>query len=268
MTSSTTARTPDQDTSTPRLGLGAAQIAASALAAVTSALAASFLGVAGTIIGAAVGSVVATVGSAVYAHSLRTAGSRLRELRPQTGSSASPRARVVQGPEHRPGSRPDRAAPLRRWGGRNPFARLTAVVVGVFVLAMGTISVAEALMGHPVSSSNTSGTSLGRVISTGSSTPVPHHGPDATSTTQPSSTASPTTSVPGGTATSSPVPTGTATPSGASTTGQPGGQTAEPSSQPSTQPPAAPSAAPTAPVQPTAPGSQPVPGGGPTTAAP
>ena len=120
MTSSTTAQTPDQDTPTPRLGLGAAQIAASALAAVTSALAASFLGVAGTIIGAAVGSVVATVGSAVYAHSLRTAGSRLRELRPQTGASASPRARVVQGPEHRPRAGPIAQPPFAGGVGATP----------------------------------------------------------------------------------------------------------------------------------------------------
>jgi len=270
MTSPTTAQTPDQDTPTPRLGLGAAQIAASALAAVTSALAASFLGVAGTIIGAAVGSVVATVGSAVYAHSLRTAGSRLRELRPQTRASASPHARVVQGPERRPRRRPDRAPSRSRWGGRNPFARLTAVVVGVFVLAMGAISVAEAVMGHPVSSSSTAGTSLGRVVSTGSSTPVPppSNHPDATATGEPSSTASPTTSVPGAAATPSTAPTGSATPSSPATSGDPGARTAEPSSQPSTQPPAAPSATPTAPVQPTAPGDQPAPGGGATTAAP
>src|SRR3954465_7560387 len=212
MTSSTTTQTIDEDTPAPKLGLGAAQIAASALAAVTSALAASFLGVAGTIIGAAVGSVIATVGSAVYAHSLRPAASRLRDLRPQTGASASPRARVVQGPEHAPTGRPGRGPAVRRWGGRNPFARLTAVVVGVFVVAMGAISVAEAVMGHPVSSSNTSGTSLGRVVSTGSSPPVPRSsdGPDATATTAPSSTASPTTSAPSGAATSSPVPTDSA----------------------------------------------------------
>ena len=233
MTSATTAQTTDEATPTPRLGARrGTDRCQRAPAAVTSALAASFLGVAGTIIGAAVGSVVATVGSAVYAHSLRTAGSRLRELRPQTGASASPHARVVQGPEHQPRSRPDRAPAPRRWGGRNPFARLTAVVVGVFVVAMGTISVAEAVMGHPVSSSSTSGTSLGRVVSTGSSTPAPRpsHGPDATATSQPSSTASPTTSVPGGAPTSAPVPTGSATPTGASTTG--GGQTGEPSAQP------------------------------------
>ena len=63
------------------LGIGTAQVLASALAAVTSALAASFLGVAGAIIGAAVGSVVATIGGALYAHSLRTAGTRLRQVR-------------------------------------------------------------------------------------------------------------------------------------------------------------------------------------------
>lgn len=79
-------------------GTGLAQILASTLAAVSAALAASFLGVAGTIIGAALGSLVATIGSAIYAHSLRTAGSRLQRLRPQGPGTPSPRARVVHGP--------------------------------------------------------------------------------------------------------------------------------------------------------------------------
>ena len=68
-----------------RVDLGVAQVVASALAAVTSAVAASTLGVAGTIVGAGLGAVVATVGSAVYTHSLRRAGARIKELRPDDG---------------------------------------------------------------------------------------------------------------------------------------------------------------------------------------
>jgi hypothetical protein len=95
----------------PFFGLGLAQILASTLAAVSAALAASFLGVAGTIIGAALGSLVASIGSAIYAHSLRTAGSRLQRLRPQGPGTPSVRARVVHGPVRRtPGVSPSPGA--------------------------------------------------------------------------------------------------------------------------------------------------------------
>ena len=240
--SSTTTAPREPKAPSPGLGLGPAQIAASALAAVTSALAASFLGVAGTIIGAAVGSVVATVGAAVYAHSLRTASSRLRELRPQAGGPASRRARPVSGPEHTPAP----SAPSRR-----PFGRLAAVVVGVFAVALAGITAAEAVMGHPLSSGNAAGTTLSRVVEGGPNTPAQtnHAVPGSTSTSEPSSssspTGSPTTSAPGTGQASSPVPTETATPSGGPTTQPPAGQ-------PSDQPSAAPSATPTAPA-PTAP---------------
>ena len=244
--SSTTTAPREPKAPSPGLGLGPAQIAASALAAVTSALAASFLGVAGTIIGAAVGSVVATVGAAVYAHSLRTASSRLRELRPQAGGPASRRARPVSGPEHTP-------APSAH--SRRPLGRLTAVVVGVFAVALAGITAAEALMGHPLSSGNTAGTTLSRVVEGGAITPAgPQDAvPGSTSTSEPSSSSSPTgtptTSAPGTGQASSPAPTVTATPSGGPTTQPPAGQ---PSDQPSDQPSAAPSATPTAPA-PTAP---------------
>lgn len=254
---STTTAPREPKAPTPGLGLGPAQIAASALAAVTSALAASFLGVAGTIIGAAVGSVVATVGAAVYAHSLRTASSRLRELRPQAGGPASRRARPVSGPEHTP------AVPAVR--PRRPFGRLAAVVVGVFAVALAGITAAEAVMGHPISSSSTAGTTLSRVVDDGANTPARHPDavPGSTSTPEPSSSSSPTgtptTSAPGTGQTSSPAPTGAATPSDGPTT-QP------PSDQPSDQPSAAPSATPTAPAPTSAPAV--APGGGATTAGP
>ena len=261
---STTTAPQEPKAPTPGLGLGPAQIAASALAAVTSALAASFLGVAGTIIGAAVGSVVATVGAAVYAHSLRTASSRLRELRPQAGGPASRRARPVSGPEHTP------AAPSVH--SRRPFGRLAAVVVGVFAVALAGITAAEAMMGHPMSSSNTAGTTLSRVVDSGTNTPARHQDavPGSTSTSEPSSSSSPTgtptTSAPGTGQTSSPTPTGTATPSGEPTTQPPAGQ---PSDQPSAAPSATPTAtapAPTAPAPTSAPAV--APGSGATTAGP
>jgi hypothetical protein len=255
--SSTTTAPREPKAPTPGLGLGPAQIAASALAAVTSALAASFLGVAGTIIGAAVGSVVATVGAAVYAHSLRTASSRLRELRPQAGGPASRRARPVSGPEHTPDVPSVRS--------RRSFGRLAAVVAGVFAVALAGITAAEAVMGHPLSSSNTAGTTLSRVVDDGANTPArPQDAvPGSTSTSEPSSssspTSTPTTSAPATGEAPSAAPTGTATPSG--------GPTTQPSAgQPSDQPSAAPSATPTAPAPTSAPAA--APGSGATTAGP
>ena len=163
------------------LGLSPAQVIASALAAATSALAASFLGVAGTIVGAVVGSMVATVGSAVYAHSLRRAHSQLRIVRLQPVTRlASVRAHVVEGPESEPAreSEPELARSLRPAGQRRGrrWAALAAAVVVAAVLALGAITVAEALIGHPVSDASTSGTTIRHAFQ-GSPAPAPGPAP-------------------------------------------------------------------------------------------
>ncbi|HEX8495786.1 MAG TPA: hypothetical protein VF661_01225, partial [Actinomycetales bacterium] len=201
------------------LGLGLAQVAASALAAVSSALAASFLGVAGTIIGAGVGAVVATIGTAVYQHSLRTASDRLRDLR-RTGdltrSAASTADRTSGLTRALPAGPRDGGADVQpeTVPGRDPASRtstwwraLALVVLGI-VLALGAITAAEAVIGRPVSgSSGTSGgTSIGEAFTgSGSSAttpatpaPGPTDAPTATPTEAPSAT--PTTSPTGPTA--------------------------------------------------------------------
>src|SRR3954453_16825129 len=61
-----------------RFDLSATQVMASALAAITATVAASYLGVSGTVIGAAVASVLTVIGNAVYGHSLRSTGNRVR----------------------------------------------------------------------------------------------------------------------------------------------------------------------------------------------
>jgi hypothetical protein len=66
----------------PRLQLSAAQVLASALAAITATIAGSFLGVNGTVIGAAVASVLTVTANAIYAHSLRRTGERVRTAAP------------------------------------------------------------------------------------------------------------------------------------------------------------------------------------------
>lgn len=179
----------------PQLELGFAQVAASGLAAISASLAASFLGVAGTIIGAAVGAVIATIGSAVYAHSLKTASARLSHLRP-----------VVVGPSglRAPQPEPSGATPAaQRTPALGPWLRgLILVLLGAAV-ALGGITLAERVLGHPVSNSDSTGTSIARVVSPGDASAdesddkdeqapetTPTATPPATPTTAPS--ASPT----------------------------------------------------------------------------
>lgn len=229
------------------LGLSVAQVLASALAAATSALAASFLGVAGTIIGAVVGSLVATVATAVYAHSLRTAGVRLKVVRPGD-TVVLPTARVASPPAVDPG-RPGPSGP----GERRGWVRLTTGLVLGIVVALGAVTLVEEVVGHPLSDSASSGTSIGEVVTgSGSSgqqavlpatsaTPGAPRGDATTATSSPtgsptgsptdrpsmSPSSSPTTSDPSPTspdpgATTGPSPTGTASPTtapGSSATG-------------------------------------------------
>jgi hypothetical protein len=198
------------------LGLTVAQVAGSSLAAVSSALAASFLGVAGTIAGALVGSLVGTVGTAVYSHSLHTAGTRLRTLAPrqklapvETSGRARTEAREVHGP-----LRADR--PARR----RPLLMLGAGVAMVFVIALGAITLAEMVLGHPVSSSSGGGTTIGRAVTPQGSGPgsggtTPNPAATTSATTPTASTTPLTASVPSTAATGS--ATGSATSPGAST---------------------------------------------------
>ena len=219
------------------LGLTLTQVLGGALAAATAALAASFLGVAGTIAGAAIGSLVATVGSAVYDRSLRSAGARLRIARVEpVGRNASRDPVAVQGPlrEQVPGPRRPRRGVVR----------LVIGVVAGMAIALGGITAVEALMGHPLSSSTTGGTSIGQAVT--GSTPTRSTAPTPSAPSAPSAPSTPSvtftpSSTPSPSTTATPSPTGTSTAS--PTTGPP---SASPTS-------AAPSLAPApaAPVPPT-----------------
>lgn len=231
--SSTTPDAP-QRSSERFFGLSTPQVAGSALAAGTSALAASFLGVGGTIIGALVGSIVATIASAVYSHSLRRAGQRLRVLRPVPVNGRAPdEPQVVAGPL--------RAGQPRRW------PHLVIGVVAGAVIALGAITGIEAMLGHPISDSSRSGTSVTDAFSG-------QGGPRQTRVKAPVPAA--TTPAPAVTATGradSPTPTATAT--GQAATATPA--TPAPTTQQAGEP--APSPAPTTPA-PTSPATPPTPG--------
>jgi hypothetical protein len=157
-----------------RLDLSLTQVVAGALAAVSAAWAASALGVAGTIIGAAVVSTTISVLSAVYQHGARRTAERLRTLRKAemearrqqaAGATAQDRpVAPVPEPARKPAPEPepvpldlDRTLVLPaldledergyRWG------RIALLSLGVFLLAMATVTVVELATGHTLACS-------------------------------------------------------------------------------------------------------------------
>lgn len=255
----TTANDPPDQAPTPALNLSFTAVAGGALASVTTAVAASFLGVSGTLTGAAFGSVVSSVGAALYAASLKTAHTKIRATRtvvplagagadPQdpsslpadlTGRSVSlpgetvvmPTAEGHGGPSA--GSVPlhaeDRVAhPRERRLPWKPIAVLTGLV---FFSAMAVIFVTEVFLGHPISNSQQTGTSVSRVVSGDIARPPERTEPSTTETTQTSSTTSSSESPSPSATTDSPSPSdsGSLAPGETTQSGDPGA-----SPQPST----------------------------------
>ncbi len=142
--------TTEQPSETPvrerrrRFDLSATQLIASALAAITATVAASYLGVSGTVIGAAVASVMTVIGNAVYAHSLRTTGNRVRAT-----AGLPPRALPV--PARTDDAQPP-ALPSPRAERRNPVLRRLAFgTVAVFTLVLTVVTGIELVAGRPIS---------------------------------------------------------------------------------------------------------------------
>ena len=148
-----TATTPSQPDPTPRVsplqrvGLSSTQLLASALAAITATVAASYLGVSGTVIGAAVASVLSVAGNAVYAHSIRQTGSRVRNAVPVAARWA---------PGGVPGAAPSSAG-ARRDAGEPARVRhatslrvLGAACAGVFVAVLALVTSVEIVAGRPL----------------------------------------------------------------------------------------------------------------------
>lgn len=203
------------------LGLSGAQLLAGAGAAVTSAFAASRIGVGGTLVGAAVGSVISTIAAAAYAHSLTTAGRRLRRIPtvirtvPAGSEDAAARVPAVDETLVLPvveETTTTTSADERRRGG---IKALVAGGVAIFLIAMAVITVLELGIGRPVSDSGSDsggGTSVGRLLG-GSQEETPTPSP-----TTPSPT---TTDLPTVTSSPSDSPTPQASPSQTPTSGEP-----------------------------------------------
>src|SRR4051812_13905924 len=229
------------------LGLSLTQIAGGALAAVTAAVAASFFGVAGTLTGAALGSVVSSIGAAIYSTSLSRAARVSRVLVVRPGGLQAPDPAVVPPPVTgdpsvvavAPATPSGSPAPAHgsiwshvRW-------RPVALVAGLlFVATMAFVFVTELAIGHPLSNTSGTGTTITDLGGSGSGStpaPTPTPAPSGTSSAEPSAAATPTTSptASGGSATGS----GDTTP-GASTSVAPsaGGGTTAPGDGTTTSP--------------------------------
>lgn len=125
-------------------GIDIPKTIAGVLATVSAAVIGSFLGVAGTLVGAAVASVIGSVGTEIYHRSISKGTRKLR------GTFTTAPAAVGTPPvpaERSPGT-------LRniRW------RRVALVAGGVFILAMGTLTVAELVAGRSVADVTRGGT--------------------------------------------------------------------------------------------------------------
>jgi hypothetical protein len=156
-------------------GIDIPKTIAAALAAVCAAVIGSFLGVAGTLIGAAVASVIGSVGTEVYQRSIKKGTEKLQIIAPTfikvpaaVGTPEVAAATEDESPSHTVS--PDGGRTIR-WG------RVAAIAGALFVLAIGSLTVAELITGRPVAStvgnSSSTGTTVGSVFKNDSSTPTP-----------------------------------------------------------------------------------------------
>jgi hypothetical protein len=131
-------------------GIDIPKTLAGALAAVCAAVVGSFLGVAGTLVGAAVASIVGSVATEIYHRSLRKGAKKLQTLTPAfvkvpaaVGTPEVAAASEDDSPSH---TVPDGPPRQIRWG------RIAMIAGALFVLAMGSLSIAELLAGRSVAS--------------------------------------------------------------------------------------------------------------------
>ena len=145
-------------------GIEISKVIAGTLAAVTAAVVGSFLGVAGTLAGAAVASVVGSLGTELYQRSLHRGAKRLSAIAPTfvkvpaaVGTPPVAAATEEESPSHTvpPGK-------SLRWG------HVALAAVALFVLAVGSLTAFELIVGEPLASavgaSSSKGTSIGNAF--------------------------------------------------------------------------------------------------------
>ena len=213
-------------------GIDIPKTIAGALAAVCAAVIGSFLGVAGTLVGAAVASIVGSVGTEVYARSLKKGTAKLETLAPSfirapaaVGTPEVAAATGADSPSHTVGDRDRRRI---RWG------RVAAVAGVLFVLAIGTLTVAELITGRSAASTvgnapGGEGTTVGTVFGERDDRPA---------TTPSRAPAEPTGTAPSGG--HSPAATPGSAPAGPTSAPADNPPTDEPSTAPTTGPTAVP----------------------------
>jgi hypothetical protein len=158
-------------------GINIPKTIAGALAAVCAAVIGSFLGVAGTLIGAAVASVIGSVGTEIYERSLHRGAKKLQTIAPTfikvpaaLGTPAVAAATEEDSPSH---TVYQGAKGRIRWG------RVAMVAGALFVLAMGSLTIAELFTGKSVASTVGNPTKARSTLSglfnpgTGDPTPTP-----------------------------------------------------------------------------------------------
>jgi len=202
-------------------GIEISKVIAGTLAAVTAAVVGSFLGVAGTLAGAAVASVVGSLGMELYQRSLHRGAKRLSAIAPTfvktpaaVGTPPVAAATEEESPSH--------TVPPRknlRWG------NMALAAVALFVLAVGSLTAFELIVGEPLASavgaSSSKGTSVVSVFRDDDSTQRPAVTPSTEPTQGP--TSGETTTDPAGepapTTTTTEPSTGETTPATDATTG-------------------------------------------------
>lgn len=134
-------------------GIDIGKTLAGALAAVCAAVIGSFLGVAGTLIGAALASIIGTVGTEIYHRSIKRGAQKLQTIAPTfvTAPAAVGTPDVAAASED---DKPSETVPEaeRTTGRKIRWKRVALITAGVFVLAIGVLSLVELMAGKSVAS--------------------------------------------------------------------------------------------------------------------
>ena len=138
-------------------GIDVPKTIAGVLAAVSAAVIGSFLGVAGTLAGAAVASLIGSIGTEVYHRSIKKGHQRLQGT--FTTAPAAVGTPPVAAAEEESPSTPEPAPRRVRWG------RVAMVAGSLFVLAMGTLTVAELVAGKSIADATRGHSGSGSTIS-------------------------------------------------------------------------------------------------------